>query len=165
VLPIHTILHPTDFSEQSRPAFDLACSLARDYGATLVVAHVAPPPLALPTEGVVLGPVFEDTAELRARLEQVRPADPRVAVRHRLTIGPPAEEILAAAEEEKADLIVMGTHGRGGLSRVLMGSVAEAVLRKAPCPVLTVRVPLPAGAGVAGPAEAAAPERVACWND
>jgi nucleotide-binding universal stress UspA family protein len=97
-------------------------------------------------------------------LEQIRPADPRLEVRHRLAEGDPAEEILRAAEEEGADLIVMGTHGRGGLSRLLMGSVAEAVMRKALCPVLTVRGPIPAEG--APEAVAAAPTQAAGrWND
>jgi nucleotide-binding universal stress UspA family protein len=144
VLTVRTILHPTDFSEHSRPAFELACSLARDHGAELVVLHVAPPPLSLGSGGIPMAPVHEDLAELRARLEQVRPADDRVGFRHRLAEGAAAAEILAAAADEQADLIVMGTHGRGGLSRLLMGSVAEAVVRKADCPVLTVKAPPPA---------------------
>lgn len=153
MLAIRTILFPTDFSEPSRTAFDLACALARDYGAELVVAHVVPPPLPLGSGGVPMVPAVADDADLRARLEAVRPADPRVAVRHRLVVGHPlamdseAEGILAVTAEEKADLIVMGTHGRSGLSRLLMGSVAEHVLRKAPCPVLTMKCPSPAGYG------------------
>jgi nucleotide-binding universal stress UspA family protein len=163
MLTIRTILCPTDFSEPSRPAFDLACALARDYGAELVVAHVMPPPLTIGSGGVLMAPPLTDATELRSRLEQVRPADPGVAVRHRLTAGHPlstsaeAEGILAVAAEEKADLIVMGTHGRGGLSRLLTGSVAEAVLRKAPCPVLTVKAPLPADRGGSPEAVAAQP--------
>lgn len=139
MFPIHTILYPTDFSESCLVAFDLACALARDYEAVLVVAHVEPPPLALPTDGVALPPILVESGALLASLEQIRPADPRVAVRHRLLTGDAADAILEAAAEEKADLIVMGTHGRGGLSRMLLGSVAEHVLRRAPCPVLTVR--------------------------
>ncbi len=142
--PIETIFHPTDFSDSSAAAFDLACALARDYRATLVVAHVETPPMAIPTDGVALPPILDEPAELRARLEQVRPVDVGVAVRHRLLSGTTADAILTAAAEEKADLIVMGTHGRGGLSRVLLGSVAEHVLRNASCPVLTVRARLAA---------------------
>lgn len=152
MLAIRTVLHPTDFSDRSQPAFELACALARDYGAQLVVLHVAGRPLPLPIDGVQVPPPLEDIEAVRGRLEAVRPADSRVAVRHRLAEGNPAEEILAAAADEKADLIVLGTHGRGGLSRVLMGSVAEAVQRAAPCPVLTVRASFhmsPAAAAVA----------------
>jgi nucleotide-binding universal stress UspA family protein len=143
VFTLRRILHPTDFSASSRHAFDLACSLARDAGAELVVLHVAPPPPASVVDGIVvdLPPGILD--EARAQLGRVRPADPRARVAHRLEQGEPATEVLRVAAEVRPDLIVMGTHGRGGLSRLLMGSVAEAVLRRAPCPVLTAREGLP----------------------
>lgn len=152
MLPIRTILHPTDFSELSQPAFELSCALAQDYGATLVVLHAADLPLLTPVEGVLIPTPIDEAEAFRGRLEAVRPADPRVAVRHRLAEGNPAEEILAAAADEKADLIVLGTHGRGGITRALMGSVAETVQRSAPCPVLTVRSPF--GINLASPVEA-----------
>jgi nucleotide-binding universal stress UspA family protein len=145
VLAIRRILHPTDFSDLSRPAFELACSLARDFGAELVVLHVAQLPLLTPVDGVLVPTPVDEAEYARGRLERVRPSDPRLAVAHRLAEGDPAEEILRAAGDLPADLIVMGTHGRGGLSRLLMGSTAEGVMRKAPCPVLTVKAPLPAG--------------------
>lgn len=157
MLPIRTVLHPTDFSELSQPAFELACALARDYGARLVVLHVTGLSPVLPVEGTLMPAPVDEAEYARGRLEAVRPADPRVRVRHRLGVGDPAEEILAAATDEEADLIVLGTHGRGGLSRALMGSVAEAVQRAAPCPVLTVRVPFRTHS--AAPAEAAEPLR------
>ena len=72
-------------------------------------------------------------------LKEVVPTDPQVACEHRLLTGDPAVAIARLAEEEHADLIVMGTHGRTGLTRLLMGSVAEAVVRRAPCPVLTYK--------------------------
>ena len=72
-------------------------------------------------------------------LEAVVPTDPTVPYEHRLITGDPATAIARLAEEEQADLIVMGTHGRTGLTRLLMGSVAEAVVRRAPCPVLTYK--------------------------
>jgi nucleotide-binding universal stress UspA family protein len=155
MLPIRTVLHPTDFSDLSQPAFELACALARDYAARLVVLHVAGLPPVLPVEGMLVPAPVADTEYVRGRLEAVRPADPRVRVCHRLAVGDPAGEILAAATDEQADLIVLGTHGRGGLSRALMGSVAEAVQRAAPCPVLTVRAPF--RISPAAPAEAAKP--------
>jgi nucleotide-binding universal stress UspA family protein len=93
----------------------------------------------------VLVPTPVDEAEsARGRLEEVRPADPRVRLRHRSAERTPAEEILKAAAALPADLVVMGTHGRSGLGRLLVGSVAEKVMRKAPCPVLTVKAPAPA---------------------
>jgi nucleotide-binding universal stress UspA family protein len=147
MLPIHTILHPTDFSEYSRSAFLLACSLARDYGARLIVLHVVETPTATYTEGGLMLAFPEGWRKnVQAQLEAVRPLDPTITVEHLLAEGGPAEEILNAAREIRADLIVMGTHGRGVLGRLLMGSVAETVLRKAPCPVLTVKNPFPAAA-------------------
>jgi len=137
-----TILHPTDFSDYSDTAFRLACSLARDYGAHLVVMHVADLPLAVAAEGVLMAPPpMVDLVQLRERLEQLPPRDPQVSMECLLVQGDPAEEILRAAEKTEADLIAIGTHGRTGLGRVLMGSVAEQVVRKATCPVLTVKTP------------------------
>jgi universal stress protein A len=77
--------------------------------------------------------------DLRRMLQAVVPTDPNVPCEHRLITGDPSTAIAKLAEEEHADLIVMGTHGRTGLTRLLMGSVAEAVVRRAPCPVLTYK--------------------------
>jgi len=141
MLPIRTILHPTDFSGRAGDAFQFACALARDYRARLILLHVHPPPPPpvagefgfLPTEGA------PDRTRLRERLSELRPADPRVPVEHHYREGDPATEILQTARESQCDLIVLGTHGRTGLDRLFMGSVAESVLRRATCPVLTVR--------------------------
>lgn len=143
MLPIHTILHPTDFSQYSEYAFQLACSLARDHGAKLIVLHVVPPPQMVVYEGMPISQpaptLYREGAE--ERLKQIKPADPEVKIEYRLEEGPPAPEILRVAKETKADLIVMGTHGWTGLARLLMGSIAEQVVRKAPCPVLTLKAP------------------------
>jgi len=141
--PIHTtILHPTDFSDRSAHALRLACSLARDYGARLVVLHVAEPPPPPYEQGVML-PVSADLDEERADLERLAvPDDDVIRVERRFEKGDPAAVTLRVADELHADLIVMGTHGRTGLSRLLMGSVAEKVVRRATCPVLTVKTPL-----------------------
>jgi len=72
-------------------------------------------------------------------LEEVKPKDGSVPFTHRLTMGDPAGEIVRIAEDEGAEMIVLGTHGRTGVTRLLMGSVAEAVVRRAPCPVLVYR--------------------------
>jgi nucleotide-binding universal stress UspA family protein len=142
--PIKTILHPTDYSESSAAAFDVACALARDVRAELVVCHVAPYPIP----GVADGMVFEipsgSEGEMTDKLKSVRPKDSSIHATHRLIRGDAAKEILAAAAACRADLIVMGTHGRTGLSRLLLGSVAEVVLRSANCPVVTVRSVPPA---------------------
>jgi universal stress protein A len=145
----HTIVHPTDFSEASAPAMEMACALARDQGARLVVVHVLPPP---GYHGEVVErrqPDFYD--ELWQKLREVRPPRDDVRTEHRLLSGDQAEEIVRIAEELKSNLIVMGTHGRTGLRRLLVGSVAEEVMRTAACPVLTVRT------SPAGIAEAATP--------
>jgi nucleotide-binding universal stress UspA family protein len=141
MLPIRTVLHPTDFSDYSDYAFRLACSLARDYGARLVVLHVATPPMVDYAEGVIPPEPAGYKDQLRERLHQLQAGDPKVRVEHRLVEGDAATEILQVAGETRCDVIVVGTHGRTGLGRMLMGSVAEQVVRKAPCPVLTVKVP------------------------
>lgn len=142
MLPIRTILHPTDFSPHSDYAFRLACSLARDYGAKLVLLHVAQPPMAFAGEGVLIQPPEFDPEPLREQLQQMKPMDPMIRTEHRLVQGDPIPEILEIAEESKVDLIVLGTHGRSGLGRLLMGSVAEQIVRQATCPVLTVKTQL-----------------------
>ncbi len=145
MLPIHTIIHPTDFSDRSAHAFRLACALARDYRARLIVLHVWWPHTAAFGE---LGPMLQpdegyDLTETKQKLHRLQPPDSAVGVEHRLEEGDPATAILGLAEAVKADLIVMGTHGRTGLSRLLMGSVAEKVVRRAECPVVTVKTSFP----------------------
>ena len=141
MLAIRKILCPTDFSDSARPAFDLACALARDYRAALVVMHVAPPTPAFAPDGIAIPVPVEGPDELRARLVQLHPVDPGMEVEYHVAEGDAGEQLLKAARDTKADVIVMGTHGKSGLTRLLMGSVAESVMRHAPCPVLTVRGP------------------------
>jgi nucleotide-binding universal stress UspA family protein len=108
--------------------------------AQLVVLYV------VPLAAVMYGPPPEGYVEhLREELCRLKPGDPEPSVRYLLAEGRPAAAILRAARENGCDLIVLGTHGRTGLSRLLMGSVAEEVVRKAPCPVLTVNSAVPAG--------------------
>jgi nucleotide-binding universal stress UspA family protein len=142
-MKIRKILHPTDFSPLSKPAFEMACSLARDYGAELVICHVCPPAVMAAGEGMLIERSAEETEQAEAELEAVQPADILIPVSHRLLQGGAADEIVRLARASKIDLIVMGTHGRSGFGRLLMGSVAEAVMRKAPCPVLTLKTPVP----------------------
>lgn len=133
------ILFATDFSPTSDAALRYATALARDSGATLSIVHIEE--LQTPYAGgemLLPQPEFPNP-EIRHMLEKVLPTDPNVRYEHHLSIGPPAEEIVKLAAEQNADLIVIGTHGRTGLKRVLMGSVAEAVMRRAPCPVLTLK--------------------------
>ncbi len=139
------ILHPTDFSECAVDAERHAVRLARELDGELILfqALVEAP---LYGEGLLnmreAQKIYdaqrkwaEDTLE--ARCGQLKQSG--LKTRWRLEVGAPFEEIVKAAEEEHADMIVMGTHGRSGLNRLLLGSVAERVIRLAPCPVLTVR--------------------------
>ena len=140
-MKLRKVIFPTDFSPLSQQALHYATALARDTGATLLITHVEEDPLAYGAgEGFVAVPQWT-TEAIKNRLESVVPPDPRVEHEHRLLMGDPASMIVQLAQEEKADLIVMGTHGRSGLSRLLMGSVAEQVVRQAPCPVLTIKQP------------------------
>ena len=143
MLPIHTILHPTDFSARARSAFDLACAVARDYDARLVVVHVKPPQMMGGEVHALITTPEEVDRELRGELDKLQPHDDSTQIERVLKEGDAGTEILRAAKEISSDVIVMGTRGRTGLSRLFMGSVAEAVSRKAHCPVLTVKHPFP----------------------
>jgi len=144
---IHKILVPTDFSAHSAEATAWAADLARRYDASLTLIHVYQPvSMALPEGYVLMSPngladlLSElDTALDRARKDLER--DERITPETMLLQGVPFAEIVGFARDGGYDLIVMGTHGRTGLKHALMGSVAEKVVRKAPCPVLTVRLP------------------------
>jgi nucleotide-binding universal stress UspA family protein len=103
--------------------------------------HVVVPPLLVYGEGML--PPLPVAGELKEKLQRVQPQDEDVAVSHLLEEGDPADQILRVAQEGGYDLVVMGTHGRTGLGRLLMGSVAEKVMRKAPCPVLVAKAPQP----------------------
>jgi nucleotide-binding universal stress UspA family protein len=128
-----TILHPTDFCDLCEPAFRLACSRAAEHEARLVILHVAPPPVY----GIIewLGQEYD---RLWKKLHRLQAPDWTVHVEHLLRCGDPATEILRAARALDCDLIVMGTHGRTRLRRLLRGSVTEAVAREAPCEVLAI---------------------------
>lgn len=144
MITLQRILCPTDYSHDSARALEHALALARWYGSRVTVLHVSPlMPAPRASGALAINPV---TLELRAHdrmMEMARefaaPAlqaglDTRCLLRE----GPIVSEILAEAREEKADLIALGTHGHTGVRHLLLGSVAEKVLRKAPCPVLTV---------------------------
>ncbi|MBI2480814.1 MAG: universal stress protein [Planctomycetia bacterium] len=140
------ILFPTDFSHTGDAALALATSLARDTGATLLIVHVEEPPTAYGGGELYYGIPEPATEDLRKMLHKVAPTDPAVPYEHRLVTGDPANAVVRLAEEEGVDMIVLGTHGRTGLSRLLMGSVAEAIVRRAKCPVLSYRKPAEATA-------------------
>lgn len=139
MLAIKTILHPTDFSPASDNAFRLAVGLARDYEAKLIVLHVAEPPVIAFGEGVVPPNPIEHQQALRRRLDEIQAPVAQLVIERELAEGQPAAQILRSAKDHASDVIVMGTHGRTGLGRLLLGSVAEQVLRGATCMVLTVK--------------------------
>ena len=140
------ILHPTDFSPASRPAFAHALALARDEGAEVLLVHVLATVMPLVGEGYMSPKTYDDLqrsarAHAQKQLDQLlaKAKAARVRARGFLYEGVAADAIARAARAKHAKLVVMGTHGRTGLTRLLMGSVAERVVGTAPCPVLTVR--------------------------
>ncbi|MGE3409111.1 MAG: universal stress protein [Pirellulales bacterium] len=135
------IIFPTDFSSSSDSALAYATALARDMGATLYFVHVEEPPLAYGGGEMYYGIPEPNTEALLKMLHAVKPTDPAVPFEHRLLAGDPAGAVVEFAVNEKADMIVLGTHGRTGLTRFLMGSVAESIVRQSPCPVLTFKEP------------------------
>ena len=145
-MQIRTIVVPIDFSPSADDAKEWAIDLARRYGASLIVAHVVPP-VAWPSspDGMMLTPAdlaATTRSELNASLAKTCAAIEAAGVPAWpvLVDGNPAAEIAALARRSEAHLVVMGTHGRTGVSHAFLGSVAEKVLRTAPCPVLTVRM-------------------------
>ena len=140
------ILAPSDFSSHSHEALRYACGLAERFGAELHVIHVlseivptGPDPLLMP----VMPPQFYEEDEKRAAetlKDQIKPdwGTPG-SVKTAVCWGAPAEAIVDYAAENQVDLLVIATHGRTGLSHVLLGSVAERIVREAPCPVLSIR--------------------------
>ncbi len=133
-----TILFPTDFSEYSRQAFQIACDVATRNEGRVIVLHAHPPATVVGGD-LPQAIEYEDEDEARRKLASILPATADVPVQHLFVAGIPGPVIARAIREVHADLVVMGTHGRRGLSRVLMGSVAEEVVRRAECPVLLVK--------------------------
>jgi universal stress protein A len=151
--PIRKILVPVDFSEPSHAALNCAAELAQSFDATIDVLHVCEVPAFLPARGIALeGAADLSLLELVKKnsehaLEQfVAEASKRGVRIHeaRSELGTPSHTIVDLAAEGGYDLIVIGTHGRTGLSHALIGSVAERVVRHARCPVLSLRSALPA---------------------
>ncbi len=138
---------PIDFSDASRAAMEVAADLARRNGAALVLLHAYPiPGYTFPDGSIVASPkMMQDLADQAERhLEEWRADAAKLAggrVTTQKAIGEPAAEIVAFAKSAGVDLVVVGTHGRTGLEHALMGSVAERVVRRAHCPVLSVRPP------------------------
>jgi universal stress protein A len=136
------ILCPIDFDANSYFALDLARDLAQDSGATIYLLHVISM-VPVPAAGVPMEPYPVSEHEARGRLEQIAREHLGDKVNYRIItrIGGVADLVNRAVAELQADSIVMATHGRKGVVRFLLGSVAEKVVREAPCPVLAVKVP------------------------
>ena len=138
-----TVLFPTDLSDTSNLALQYAVDFAQASGGRLLIVHVQEPIHPLVGGELAYMPTLEtDPEQLAATLQKIVPADPQLVYAHQLVQGDPATEIIKLAKAEHADLIVLGTHGRTGISRLLMGSTAEEVMRRAPCPVLAVKEPV-----------------------
>jgi universal stress protein A len=147
MVPIRRILFPTDFSEYANHAWSYVLTFAKEFAAEVYLLHVVPPPPRLTeTYAVNFDPDAlleaqraEATASLDRQLRGAKEAGltAQVAIR----VGVDYHEILEYARAQAVDLIIMGTHGRTGLAHVLLGSVAEKVVRRAPCPVLTIKHP------------------------
>lgn len=162
MIALKRVLVPHDFSETSAAAVTYAVGMARNFGADVVFLYVADRPqpefdadMAVDADGQVTGGVRE---AMQQSLGMGSAA--AVSARFYAQAGTPADVIVRFAREHEIDLIVMGTHGRGFVGHLLMGSVAEKVVRTAPCPVLTVRNPH-AAEGLEVVAEAAEAARAA----
>jgi nucleotide-binding universal stress UspA family protein len=146
---IRAILLTTDFSETSKKAVTPALTLAAKFGAKLLLAYVEEdrlPPLVIEYMAVGVDDIRGQQRDLAAkRLAELAQALPAGAteIEPVVAMGTPHIEIVRLAEERQVDLIVMATHGRGFISHAILGSTAERVLRRAPCPVLIVRDPTP----------------------
>ena len=137
IFELETILVPVDFSDCSKKALQYAIPFAKQFGAELILMHVVEPYVTVPE----MGPIEVATAEQgEASLKELqKTVGDGVHCYTTLRTGMPCLEIVKAAQELRADLIVISTHGRRGLTRVVFGSTTEKVVRHAPCPVLIVR--------------------------
>jgi len=145
MIKLDKILIPTDFSDFSQQALQYGLSFCREYKAKMVLLHVIEDPF-YPSTGGSFGFDMADffarmQEESDRKMQELIPAAQQegLSVERMITRGTPFLEIIRVAKEEDVDMIVVATHGRTGLAHVLMGSVTEKVVRKAPCPVLVVR--------------------------
>jgi nucleotide-binding universal stress UspA family protein len=144
---IQKILVPTDFSAHADEAFRVAHTLAQKIGAEVILFHVAHPPAVVSECGrFLVNPGKGDPVDLWGRFQSSKPTDPAVRVVHQVIVAnrPGARHILDILDKLGCDLIVMGTHGRSWLKHLLFGSVTEEVVRRARCPVMVVKAPIPA---------------------
>jgi len=145
VIKLKKILVPTDFSDSAHHALTYGTSFAREYGAELVLLHVVENltvGYASDLFPVPMAEVFQEiSGYARAELAKLgaEAREKGVSVREEVVQGKPSAEIIRFAREGEVDMIVLGTHGKGMLDQALFGSTTERVVRRAPCPVLTVR--------------------------
>ncbi len=146
MIKVKTILVPTDFSDCSDAAIRYGYALAERFGATIHLLNVVQDPYGMPWAAdafaAPIGNMLTDwEAQAKRRLVDTVPAASPAPSVLKTLVGSPYSAIVSYAEQHHVDLIVLGTHGRGPLGHMLLGSVAERVVRTAPCPVLTVRHP------------------------
>jgi nucleotide-binding universal stress UspA family protein len=143
--PVRRILFATDFSTASRRALDVAVAMAKSLKAKLVIVSVVAPLVTVPNEYIDARTLDRISADAVAwstqQLGRLRAKATKARVKASIVLreGDPAEQIVRTSRATKSDLIVVGTHGRHGLPKLLLGSVAQRVLSRATCPVLTVR--------------------------
>jgi universal stress protein A len=154
MLQVRGILQPTDFSDVANHAFRFACGLAQRYQAPLVVLHVSTGLAAFKGENLSAERPAQYLEKVWAQLETYQ--WPGVEIHRSIEEGDPVEQILRASQTFPCDLIVMGSHGRSGVKRLLLGSVAEQIIRRATCPVLIVKEP-PSPPGYIDVRDSAAP--------
>ena len=135
MIRVKKILYPTDFSSYSNQAYFHALGLAEAYGASLTIVYVYTP------GSERQGDPSAERRYWRNQLEQIRPTNANIPVSHVLLEGDAATEIVQYADEAGVDVIIIGTHGRTGVDRLVMGSVAEKVMRESTCSVLVVKLP------------------------
>jgi len=131
------ILVPMDFSDCSKKALQYALPLAKQFGSEIILVHVMP--YAVQPPETILADTHSIDASGKVLNDLLREISSTVTARASLRVGSPHAEIVEAAKESEADLIVLSTHGHSGLAHMLLGSTAERVVRHAPCPVLVVR--------------------------
>ena len=143
------ILVPVDFSEGSLGLVEYALQLARPFNAEIELIHVWQPPQYVAPDLLVAAPGWSSQSLEQVAVEAAskelsnlvaKVKDPARPLKHRVVVGEAASTVLSVAEEGKHDLIIMGTHGRRGLPRLLLGSVAQKIVARAHCPVLTVHL-------------------------
>lgn len=139
--PPKTILHPTDFSPNAEQAFKVACQIAESANARIVVLHAFMIEAFSTGDLPVVPHEMESEEDVRQKLRQIRESKPGIKIEDKFIEGTPVETIVSKAQSCQADLIVMGTYGRTGFKRLFLGSVADHVLRRTPCPVLIVPLP------------------------